>query len=235
MLDNQFIVTGASKGIGSSIARELDRRGLPVACISRSGDTSVGRGYVCDITDEEAVKEMLEAIAREGSIAGLVNNAGVHMTSPSFSLKTKEYESVMKLNATALMVVSRETYPYLKSHGGGKIINIGSFFDKLGVVDNLAYCASKAAVGAITRCLAVEWARENISVLNIAPGYVETNLNKDFLAREKVRNWLSQRIPVGGVGQAKDVARLVGALMMEDIPFLTGETIYMDGGQGMYH
>jgi len=235
MPDKQFIVTGASKGIGSSIAKELDRRGLNVVGVSRSGETPVGQGYTCDMTDETAVKAMIAAVAKEGSIAGLVNNAGLHITSPSAKLKTEEYESIMRLNATAIMIASREAHPHLKAHGGGKIINIGSFFDKLGVVDNLAYCASKAAVGAITRCLAVEWAPDNISVMNIGPGYIETNLNKDFLARDKVRTWLNQRIPVGRVGQADEVARLIGALMTEDIPFLTGDTIYMDGGQGMFH
>lgn len=115
------------------------------------------------------------------------------------------------------------------------IINIGSFFDKLGVSRNVAYCASKAAVGAITRCLAVEWARDNISVLDIAPGYIETDLNRDFLASDKINAWLSRRVPVGRPGRPNEVARLVGVLFAERIDFLTGETIYIDGGQGMNH
>jgi Dehydrogenases with different specificities (related to short-chain alcohol dehydrogenases) len=109
------------------------------------------------------------------------------------------------------------------------------FFDKLGVSRNLAYCASKAAIGAMTRCLAIEWARDNISVIDIAPGYIETDLNKEFLASEKIRGWLSKRIPVGRPGRTDEVARLVGVLFSERIDFLTGETIYIDGGQGMNH
>ena len=76
----------------------------------------------------------------------------------------------------------------------------------------------------MTRCMAVEWARENIRVMNVAPGYIETDLNRDFLAREKVRDFLRRRIPVGGPAAAADVARLVAALFGEAIGFLTGET-----------
>ena len=133
---------------------------------------------------------------------------------------------------SAVLVRCREAYPHLKETGDSLIVNIGSFFDKLAVAENLAYCASKAAVGAITRCLASEWAKDGIKVLDIAPGYIETELNRDFLANEKVRSWLKRRVPMGRPGTANEVARLVGALYSEKIGFLTGETIYMDGGQG---
>jgi NAD(P)-dependent dehydrogenase (short-subunit alcohol dehydrogenase family) len=133
------------------------------------------------------------------------------------------------------MVACREAYPYLKAHGSGRIVNVGSFFDKLGVSANLAYCASKAAVGAMTRCLAVEWARDGIIVNNVAPGYVETDLNRDFLSREKIKTWLGQRVPLGRAGQPAEIARIVAVLMSEALTFLTGETIYVDGGQGMNH
>jgi len=105
----------------------------------------------------------------------------------------------------------------------------------LGVPDNLAYCASKAAVGAMTRCMAVEWAADGISVVNVAPGYIATDLNKGFLARDKVRTWLAERVPVQRPGAVGEVARMVGAIFSEGIDFLTGETIYVDGGQGINH
>jgi NAD(P)-dependent dehydrogenase (short-subunit alcohol dehydrogenase family) len=132
------------------------------------------------------------------------------------------------------MLASREAYPLLKQ-SGGTIVNIGSFFDRMGVPDNLAYCASKAAVGAMTRCLAVEWAKDSIRVLNVAPGYIATDLNEDYLARDKVKAWLASRIPTGGPGATQDVAALVTSLITGAIPYLTGETIYLDGGQGMNH
>ncbi len=233
MTDAQIIVTGASRGIGAAIAAELTLRGQRVVGLSRSGESNAGRGMACDVTDEAALRDCFARIAADGPIAALVNNAGMHLGSPSAALDTAEYEQVMAVNATAVMVGAREAYPHLRAAGGGTIVNIGSFFDKLGVPATLAYCASKAAVGAITRCLAVEWAADGIRVLNIAPGYVETDLNRDFLNNEKVRSFLTQRIPTGGPGAPGDVARLVAAVLGEALPYLTGETIYLDGAQSV--
>jgi len=234
MRDGQIIVTGASKGIGASIAIELERRGAAVVCLSRSGSAPAGRAVTCDMTDERAVRNAFAEIAKSGPIAGLVNNAGVHIGGEIATLSTADFETTMALNATAVMVAAREVYPFLRDHGG-IIVNIGSFFDKLGVVDNLAYCASKAAVAAMTRCMAVEWAANGIRVVNVAPGYIETDLNRDYLARSKVKDWMAKRIPVGAPGNAADVARLVAIICSEGIGFLTGETIYIDGGQGINH
>lgn len=234
MANGQVIVTGGSKGIGSEIAAELARRGYLPVCLSRSGEGAIGQQVVCDMTDEAEVKRVFKTIAAQGPIAGLVNNAGVHILGSVATLDTADFERTMRLNATAVMVAAREIYPYLKSEGG-TVVNIGSFFDKMGVPDNLAYCASKAAVAAMTRCMAVEWARDRISVLNVAPGYIETDLNRDYLGREKVRAWMKGRIPVGTPGKATEVARLIGAIFSEKISFLTGETVYIDGGQGMNH
>jgi NAD(P)-dependent dehydrogenase (short-subunit alcohol dehydrogenase family) len=230
-----ILVTGASRGIGAAVAIDLERRGFQVAGLARSGESAAGKGYHCDVADEEALRTTIAAIAAAGPIAGLVNNAGMHRATPSERLTVKEFEQTMTLNTTAAFVACREVYPCLKAGGGGTIVNIGSFFDKLGVPENVAYCASKAAIGALSRCLAVEWAADNIRVLNVAPGYIETDLNRDFLAKEKVKAWLQRRVPVGRAGSADEVARLIGSIFTENIAFLTGETIYLDGGQGMNH
>lgn len=234
MAEGQIIVTGASKGIGAAIAAELAARGHQIVGLSRSGESGAGRGIACDMTDEAAVRDALAGIAEAGPITGLVNNAGVHIGGSIADLKTADWDKTFALNTTAVMIAAREAYPHLRA-SGGIIVNIGSFFDKLGVPDNLAYCASKAAVAAMTRCMAVEWARDGIRVMNVAPGYIETDLNRDFLARDKVKAWMATRIPVGQPGQPEDVARLVAALFGEEINFLTGETIYIDGAQGMNH
>jgi NAD(P)-dependent dehydrogenase (short-subunit alcohol dehydrogenase family) len=162
-----------------------------------------------------------------------VNNAGIHMDGRSHELASASYDRVMDTNARAVFVACREAYPYLE-RAGGTIVNIGSFFDKLGVKRNLAYCASKAAVGAITRCLAVEWAAKGIRVLDVAPGYIETELNAEAM-KGPLLAFLESRIPGKRPGTAADVARLVASLFAEDNAFLTGETIYLDGGQGMAH
>jgi NAD(P)-dependent dehydrogenase (short-subunit alcohol dehydrogenase family) len=175
------------------------------------------------------------AVAARGPIVGLVNNAGIYEEHRSNELSQAEFERVMRTNATSVVVASREVYPHLKRAGGGLIVNIGSFFDKMGVTRSVAYCASKAAIGAITRCLAVEWAADNIRVVDVAPGYIATDLNAEF--REKSRS----RPGSGGAFRWPDLAsrrRWRGwsaACSGPTSAFLTGETIYIDGGQGMFH
>ncbi len=240
-----IVVTGASRGIGATIALELAQRGFTVGCLTRKGTglevavpAELAARFIntrCDVTDEVSVKRAFSEIASKcGVIYGIVNNAGIHLDAPSDKLTLDVYHQVMSTNATAVFTACREVYPHLVKAGGGVIVNIGSFFDKIGVKRNVAYCASKAAVGAITRCLAVEWASKGIRVLDVAPGYIETDLNRDAF-KGPLREFLAKRIPGGKHGTPQDVARLVAAIFCEDIPFLNGETIYIDGGQGIAH
>lgn len=246
MAKGAIAVTGTSRGIGADIAIELRRRGFTVGCLSRGGGLPQGglpagesddpayHCVRCDVTDEAGIRDALQAVAdAAGGLCGVVNNAGLHKEIESANLSTPEFDEVLATNATSVMMMCREAYPHLKRAGGGKIVNIGSFFDKMGVPRNLAYCASKAAVGAITRCLAVEWARDAISVVNVAPGYILSDINRDAMANDKYRRWIESRSPLRRMGETTEVARLVAALFAEDIPFLTGETVYIDGGQGM--
>jgi NAD(P)-dependent dehydrogenase (short-subunit alcohol dehydrogenase family) len=162
MPEDYILVTGTTRGIGAAIAQELAATGFKVAGLTRSGKTAAGDGFVCDVTDEKSVAGAVAAVAERGPIAGLVNNAGLFEVHRSDKLSAADFERIMRINATSVLVASREVYPHLKRAGGGLIVNIGSYYDKLGVHRTVAYCASKAAVGAITRCLAVEWARDNI-------------------------------------------------------------------------
>ncbi len=245
MTSRVIVVTGASRGIGATIALELGQRDYTVACLTRKGlgpevtmPAELARCFIntkCDVTDEASVKHALATVAaKAGAIHGIVNNAGIHLDGPSDKLALDVYNQVMSTNATAVFTACREVYPHLVKAGGGIIVNIGSFFDKIGVKRNVAYCASKAAVGAITRCLAVEWASKNIRVLDVAPGYIETDLNRDAF-KGPLREFLAKRIPGGKHGTPQDIAKLVGAIFTEDLPFLNGETIYIDGGQGIAH
>jgi NAD(P)-dependent dehydrogenase (short-subunit alcohol dehydrogenase family) len=169
-------------------------------------------------------------------LKGLVNNAGVHLDAPSAEMPLQQWHQVMDTNATSVVSACQAAHPHLVAAEGGVIVNIGSFFDKLGVRRNLAYCASKAAVGAITRVLAVEWAAKGIRVINVAPGYITTDLNADVMAPGgPLRSYLDKRIPGKEPGTSGDVGALVAALFASAGAFLNGETIYVDGGQGISH
>jgi NAD(P)-dependent dehydrogenase (short-subunit alcohol dehydrogenase family) len=242
--DQAIIVTGASRGIGAEIAAELARRGERVACLSRSGTApevadldALRHRFIClpcDVSREADLRETFKKIADlAGGIRGLVNNAGIHRDGPSRSFATEDFEEVLRVNTLSVFVASREAFPYLAEAGGGLIVNIGSFFERLGAKGSTAYCASKAAVAAITRCLAAEWGRKGISVLNVAPGYIETDINRDYLNDPEHGEKVRSRIFPGRPGQPAEVARLVAALFVERIGFLTGESIYIDGGHSI--
>lgn len=244
---NCIVVTGASRGIGAAIARRLASEGHYVACLSRSGrmparaDATpdiISRWITvqADVTDATSLRVAFESLIGRGlRITGLVNNAGVYQEGPSAEVSADHWREVMDTNAMSVLTACQVAFPALLAAGGGLIVNIGSFFDKLGVKRNVAYCASKAAVGAITRCLAVEWASKGIRVIDVAPGYIQTDLNAKALNQGPLRAYLEKRIPLGSPGTADDVASLVHSLFVDGGRFLTGETIYIDGAQGIAH
>jgi len=241
------LVTGASRGIGAAIRSQLLQSGWRVIGLSRTvpqdktmpqdnlaAPKTQSHWLACDLSQAELLRHsVIEAAKHWGRLDALINNAGLHLSARSESLALADYDAVMNINTRALVVACQAAFASLRM-SGGCIINIGSFFDKLGVKGNLAYCASKAAVGAITRCLAVEWAAHKIRVVNIAPGYIHTDLNAEVL-EGKLGQYLSQRIPTGGPGSAEEVASLVGAVLQQPGMFLTGSTIYLDGGQAIAH
>ena len=240
-------VTGASRGIGAAIAISLAQAGHHVACMSRSGGLPSVAGdpeaasrcfaVTVDVMQPTRVRDALAQLANSGwRIVGLVNNAGMHIDASSAELALDQWHEVMDMNATSVVTACQAAYPHLVASGGGVIVNIGSFFDKLGVKRNLAYCASKAAVGAITRCLAVEWATKGIRVIDVAPGYIVTDLNADAMAPGgPLRAYLDKRIPGRAPGTAAAIGALVASLFSPAGELLSGETIYVDGGQGISH
>lgn len=234
-------VTGASRGIGSGLVAELAARGHTIGCLSRKGlgpeDREVSGNLInlaCDMEDEAQITAALTALAKQaGRIDVLINNAGLHHEGVSAEYTKADFDRVLATNITGPFLACREVYPHLTANGGGLIINIGSFFERLGVKRNLAYNCTKAALGALTRTLAVEWAKDKIRVIDIAPGFVMTDLNAEYMKHDSFKDFIRRRIPTGAASTVDEVARLVAILVAEDLPSLTGETIVMDGGQSI--
>ena len=237
------VVTGASSGIGAAIAAALAEEGMLVACLSRRGsvpevEPSIADRLVsieCDVSEEADRLAACERVLALGlPLAGLVNSAGFQVQTPSADLPLEELQRILDTNLVGSFRMSQLLFEPLKANERATlIVNIGSFYGKLGVPNFLAYSASKAALAAVTRTLGVEWAPHGIAVLDVAPGYIETGLNADFLDVPGNRERLARRVPIGRLGSSDEVARLVRVLFRERIGFLTGETIYIDGAQGV--
>jgi NAD(P)-dependent dehydrogenase (short-subunit alcohol dehydrogenase family) len=238
-------VTGASRGIGAAIAVELARRGFTVACLTRHGSGPVDASIedvilprlvnlACDITDDRSLRSAFAALDERGlRLRHLVCNAGIHAAGPSADFSTADAESLLRTNVVGTFASCREAHRYLGP--GSAILTLGSFFERIGTPGNALYSASKAAVGALARVLASEWARDGIAVVNVAPGYVETDLNRDHLARPEVKAFLARRIPMGRHCLPKEIARVVATLLGEDLRIMTGQTLYLDGGLSINH
>ena len=239
-------VTGGSRGIGAAIVKKLANDGWIVGCLSRKGqgveDGSLPQELqsqviqvACDVnSDESLLKAFTYLVEQTGRLDGLVNNAGIHEQEKSHLMKNEMWDDVMSTNARAVFMSCREAYPFLTQQTSSVIVNMGSFFDKMGVKNNLAYCASKAAVGAITRCLAVEWASKGVRVMDVAPGYIATELNMDAM-NGPLGEFLAKRIPRKTPGSPAEVAAVVAAIVRDEMSFLTGETIYLDGAHAIAH
>jgi NAD(P)-dependent dehydrogenase (short-subunit alcohol dehydrogenase family) len=228
-------VTGASSGIGAAIAQELAALGYVVGCVSRRGTVPFDSERVvaisADVIDEQAARGALTSFAESYGLAGLVNAAGAYKWAPSADVDLAVFRDVLELNLVSAVRLAQLARPYLEASGRGFIANIGSVYADLGVPQTLAYSASKAALASVTRTLAVEWAQMGISVINFAPGYVETELNSSALADPAVRERIARRIPVRRIGTAGEVGRLVARVLGAGCEFLTGESITVDGGQ----
>jgi NAD(P)-dependent dehydrogenase (short-subunit alcohol dehydrogenase family) len=238
------LITGASRGIGRAVAVALGAAGAAVACCARSaeqveataaevsGHGGRARGFRLDVTRRNEIDAVVADIgAALGPIDILVNNAGITLDKRSVEVTDDEWDDVLATNLTSTFTLARAVAPGMMEQRRGKIINIGSMYGKIGVPRYAAYCASKAAVEALTRSLAVEWARHGIQVNCLAPGYVNTDIPREAMADEKLRTLFLSRVPARRIGEPEEVATLAVYLASAASDFMTGQTVYLDGGQ----
>lgn len=237
------LVTGASSGLGAHFAKTLALAGAKVALAARRRErlndvrsSLVGLGattmpVVMDVTDHSsvahAVQEACEAI---GPISILINNAGVASTGAALDVSDEDWSHVLETNLSGAWMVAQETAKTMVSAGGGSIVNIASVLGARGLAKTPAYCAAKGGLVNLTRALAVEWAKENIRVNALCPGYIETDLNADFLAGRGGERLLAG-IPQRRFGTVEDLDGPLLLLASDAGSYMTGATLFADGGQ----
>jgi NAD(P)-dependent dehydrogenase (short-subunit alcohol dehydrogenase family) len=238
------LVTGAGRGLGRAIARAVGRAGAAVACAGRSRDQvdaaaaeleAAGARALAlglDVTRTDQITAAVEeAEARLGPIDILVNNAGITLERKTVELTDEEWDRVLATNVTAMFRCARAVAPGMIRRGHGKVINVGSMYGVIGVARYAAYCASKAAVDGLTRSLAVEWARHGIQINCLAPGYMNTDIPRAALADERTRALFLSKVPARRIGEPEEVGALAVYLASPASDFMTGQTLYLDGGQ----
>ena len=238
------LVTGASRGIGSAIARALAAAGAAVACAARTVDqveavakqidNAGGRSaaFRLDVTRTADIAAVVADVEqRLGPVDVLVNNAGITLDKKSVDVTDDEWDAMLATNLTAMFRCARQVAPGMIARGRGKIINIGSMFGIIGVARYAAYCATKAGADGLTRSLAVEWARHGIQVNCLAPGYVNTDIPRAALADERTRAMFLSKVPARRIAEPEDLGPLAVYLASSASDLMTGQTVYLDGGQ----
>jgi 2-deoxy-D-gluconate 3-dehydrogenase len=238
------IVTGGNGGIGLGMARGLASAGARIVVAARNPDKSraavaelerlgsEAMAVQVDVTDEAAVDALVRTTRdRWGRIDILVNNAGINIRKPAHELSLEEWHRVLETNLTAAFLCARAVYPAMKAGGGGKIINIGSMMSIFGASFVPAYGASKGGIVQLTKALACAWARDNIQVNAVLPGWIDTELTRR--ARQEIPGLdenVLRRTPAGRWGTIGDLAGIAVFLASSASDFITGAAIPVDGG-----
>ena len=237
------LVVGASRGIGRAIAIGLAEAGATVALSARSeaalddvareiADRGGPRASVVplDVSKTSSIAPAVDQIREEhGRIDVLHNVAGINIREPVFEVSEEDYDSVMDTNLKGLYFTCQAAGSVMAEQGQGKIVNIASLTSAIGLSNATVYTATKGAVSQLTKGLAMEWARYHIQVNAIAPGFIETDLIRR-LWRPEMFEWAQRETPAGRLGQPEDVVGLAVFLSSPASDFVTGQTIFVDGG-----
>jgi len=239
------LVTGATHGLGMAMAKGLGAAGARLVVNGNSSQKKIDNavaiykdagvdaaGYRFDVTDENEVDAAIAEIESDiGPIDILVNNAGIIRRAPLLDMPLDEWELVVKTDLTSAFVVSRPVVSRMVSRGRGKVINICSMMSELGRDSVGAYAAAKGGLKMLTRSMATEWARHNIQVNGIGPGYFATEQTRPLrVDGHPFNDFIVERTPAGRWGNPEDLQGTVVFLASAASDFVNGQIIYVDGG-----
>jgi len=238
------LITGGSRGLGFMIGVGLGKSGAAV-CFNASSEASVAKGreeyrkegieawgYVCDVTDEDAVNKMVSKIGEEaGTIDILVNNAGIIKRIPMLEMSSEDFRKVVDVDLTASFITSKAVLPGMIVKGHGKIINICSILSELGRETVSAYAAAKGGLKMLTRNIASEYGHYNIQCNGIGPGFMATDLTVQLQEPDNSFNtYLMSKTPAGRWGLPEDLQGPAIFLASDASNFVYGHILYVDGG-----
>jgi len=238
------LVTGATRGIGKSIADEFAKAGAMVigTATTKEGAENIsnrlsstdldGHGIVLDVASTEQISETIKTLKQSNSMPSiLVNNAGISLENLLMRIKEEEWEKVIAINLSSAFYLSKAVIGSMLKNRHGRIINIGSVQGSTGAPGHSHYSAAKAGLIGLTKSLAQEVGSRNITVNAISPGYVSTDMTKDI--DEEMNQSLLEQIPLKRFGKPIDIAKTAIYLASSSGSYITGETINVNGGMNM--
>lgn len=242
--DRVAVVTGASRGIGRAIAEDLAAEGVHVVCVARSEassgaarDAIVEQGgsaeaMAVDVSDRDAVRAAVEQVVeRRGKIDILVNNAGITRDNLVMRMKDEDWDAVIATNLTSAFTWCQTVAPLMARQRWGRLINITSVIGLMGNAGQANYAAAKAGLIGLTKSLAREFAKRQLTANAVAPGFIETDMTSGL--GDSVRDSILASIPLRRMGSPRDVSRMVTYLASEEAGYITGQTFTVDGGMVM--
>ncbi len=237
------LVTGSTQGIGLAIAKGLAESGASVILNGRSAEklstaihqlTAEGHsveGAAFDVTDPTSVRAAIASLNEGGKpIDILINNAGIHRRAPLLEMTLADWQAVIDTNLTSAFLVSQAVAPGMIERNQGKIVNVCSLMSDLARPTIANYSAAKGGLRMLTRSMCAEWAKCNLQINGLAPGYIETEMTKILVQDEKFDSWIRGRTPSGRWGSVED---LVGAAIFLSSPaanYVNGHLLVVDGG-----
>jgi 2-deoxy-D-gluconate 3-dehydrogenase len=243
MQDKTVLVTGAGGGIGHILAIALAEAGAiiglhdialerlaePQRAVTAAGGRPIA--LVADLGDVEACRRLIaEAHQRLGRLDVLINCAAINRRKPIVATTQDDFDTIVAVNLRSVYFLSQAAQPLMRDQGGGKIIHVGSINIFYGLDTVSVYGLAKAALAQLTKVMAVEWARDNIQVNCLAPGFMDTPLSRPVWADAARAGWLRSRIPARRPGQPEELLGAVLLLASTASSYLTGQTIIVDGG-----
>ncbi|HEX5649622.1 MAG TPA: SDR family oxidoreductase [Steroidobacteraceae bacterium] len=239
LLDKVAIVTGAAQGLGLAIARRFADEGARVLLADLNADAveraaaALGQAaVVVDVANRADVQRMVElANERIGTVDVLVNNAGIYRNRPLLELEEQEFDWVMAVNLKSALFAIQAVAPQMIARRSGSIVNVASVAAVLGSPGATSYCVSKAGLAQLTNLAAIELAPHNVRVNAIGPGTFATEMAQDAYADAALRAKILPRTPLGRFGRPEEAAGVALFLASDDSSYVTGKTIYADGGR----